>query len=723
MSSAAYAVLLSVFAVGACTSNEIAIVDTATGSTGPTGTTTTSTAPSLPPSDSTGAGTSSGSGSSSSGVPPVWGTTWQSSTTDIEIPDAQFVVTIENRSGTGLMWSPLSPGLWVNHVTGADGLFESGVPDDGEGLEALAERGEPEPLLTAVLGHFGVDQGAVFDTPVGAGVPGPLLPDGDRYEFTLTAEPSTRLSLAMSLVGGNDLIVASAPAGIGLFAGGGQPLGERDVSSSLRVWDVGSEVTQAPGQGPMQALHSGPVDASQPEIPGVHAHDHSTRAVPLGSDFVHIEVLDHPDDRREGTFIVQVTNISLERGTLPTELSPLLWAVHGDTLALFEDGTPASDPLTALAEDGDAGPLDALLAGSPAVEQHAVVTGAGGGGIVPGETLEFEITPTDTASVLSVATMLSETNDAFLGTGPVGDAPNAGIPLFADGMPRDNEAIENDLRAHLAVWDAGTEANEVPGVGLAQGARQAVAGQGAPEVVGPTVHRYADVTNDLAGDLLGGFVSVEVQLQGGSYVITMTNTSATTAFVGTLSPVLWVLHDDAFLLFDPGVAASPGLEALAEDADPTVLLAEVMGLGLMEAGIIDTPPAGLPGPLPPGDVFELVLTPSMPQRFVSLAAMVMPSNDTFAGLQPGGVALLDDAGNPRSAEAVEADIVAQLQAWDAGTEGNQAGAAGRDMAPQQVGDDVGASEGSDLVRQAGDDVRWSLPAAEDLVRVIVSPVR
>lgn len=702
-----------VLAVSACTGNEVVGVDGEGSSTGIASATTTGGMPTPSPGDTTAA--ESSGGSSSSGVPPVWGTTWQSSSSGrIEEPDPQFVVTIENLSDTGLMWSPLSPGLWVTHAVGADGLFDLDLPDDGEGLEALAERGAPEPLLAAVLGHDGVTQGAVFDTPVGAGAPGVLLPGGERYEFTITPEPLSRLSFAMSVVAGNDLFIGTAPLGIGLFAGGGQPLGERDVSSSLRIWDAATEITQAPGQGPLQSLHSIRPDAGPPEVPGVFAYDHSTRAVPLGPDLVGVEVLDHPDRKLEGTFIVQVTNLSAQRGTLVTDLSALVWAVHADTVALFEEGMPASAELTALAEDGDSGPLDSWLTGLADVEDQGVVAGATGNTIAPGETVEFEITPTASTSLLSVASMVMETNDAFLSTG-------AGIPLFEGDMPRDNEDIEEDIRAHLTPWDAGTEANEVPGVGLTQGARQAAPGDGAPELVAPTVHRYADVTNDLAGALLGGFVSVDVQLIGSSFHISLTNTSTGTAFPGMLSPVFWVLHDDTFLLFDTGVMATPGLESLAEDGDPTGLLGGVMGVG--STGVTDTPLlAGLPGPLMPGDTYELVLDPTAQDRFVSIATMVMPSNDTFAGFAPGGIALLDDQGNPRAPEAVEADIVAQLRAWDAGTEGNQAGAAGRDMAPQQAGDDVGASEGSDLVRQAGDDERWSLPEAHQLVRVIVAPV-
>ena len=60
---------------------------------------------------------------------------------------------------------------------------------------------------------------------------------------------------------------------------------------------------------------------------------------------------------------------------------------------------------------------------------------------------------------------------------------------------------------------------------------------------------------------------------------------------------------------------------------------------------------------------------------------------------PGGIELLTEAGERRSNEDIAADIEASLLAWDAGTERNQAGAAGPDQAPHQAGPNTGADEG------------------------------
>lgn len=652
------------------------------------------------------------SGSSSSSGEPPGSTSSDSGELPPPMP-ADFVVTIENVSNTGLMWSPISPGVWANHDANVDVLFELDVPDDDEGLEPLAEDGDPTALAAAVAGHVGVAQAEVFDTPVGADAPAPILP-GERYEFTFTATPPSRLSFAMMLGASNDLVVSTAPAGLGLFAGGGQVLSERDVSSLLRVYDAGTERNQAPGQGPWQAVHGGSPDIGPGETDGVYPVERSTRAIPLGPDLVQVSVDDDP--LMPGMLFISITNVSQDRGTLVTPLSSLVWALHTEATGFFTEGGTASPELEALAEDGDPTLLEAALTGSAEVDAHAVVPGP----ILPGQTIELAFEPIPPFPRLSLAAMVGQTNDAFLAVGP------GGIPMFDEaGALRSEDEIEADLVAALTAWDAGTEANEVPGVGPNQAPRQPSPGTGPADAVFTSVQRYSDVTNDLAGASAGGWLSVEVSEMGGDYTLTITNTSDTTAFPGLLSPTAWAVHDDTVSLFELGMPASPALELLAEDGDPSGLLGDLAGMaGVAMAGVVDTvagpgmPPP--PGPLAPGESYEIVVTPDATFRLLSFAGMITPSNDTFAAVR--SVALLDDAGNPRPAADVAADLAAELQAWDAGTEGDQAGAAGRDMAPLGT-PDTGPGNGTGLVREADADEIWSVPEAAGVVRVTVAPVR
>lgn len=145
---------------------------------------------------------------------------------------------------TGLA-SPLAPGVFIVHRNAAP-LFSSNSPDRGLGLAELAEDGNPAPLAAALGGNSGV-----FNTPVGAAGPGALLP-GSAYEFSVTAKAGDRLSFATMFVQSNDLFYAPSTAGIALFNASGAPIAG-DITSQISLWDAGSETNQAPGVGADQA--------------------------------------------------------------------------------------------------------------------------------------------------------------------------------------------------------------------------------------------------------------------------------------------------------------------------------------------------------------------------------------------------------------------------------------------------------------------------------------
>jgi hypothetical protein len=130
--------------------------------------------------------------------------------------------------------------------------------------------------------------------------------------------------------------------------------------------------------------------------------------------------------------------------------------------------------------------------------------------------------------------------------------------------------------------------------------------------------------------------------------------------------------------------------------------------------------ASMPGPLEPGQRFMFTVTVDAAHRFFSLAAMLAPTNDTFLAFDPGGIALLDASGTPRSNTALAADVQTHLYAWDAGTEANQSGAGGPDQVGLQAAPNTGANEGSATVRTLDDPV-WRYPGVTELVRVTITP--
>ena len=602
-----------------------------------------------------------------------------------------FDVRIENISGSSVLPTPFAPGVGLVHGAN-DPLFTSGSGDRGEGLEALAEDGDPSGLATSLETNADVSEIAVFNTPSGAAAPAPIFP-GESYEFSVTASPGDHLSLASMLVQSNDLIVAPDGMGIALFDADTPING--DVSMALGLWDVGTEKNEAPGLGPSQAPRQ--MSANYGPMEGVVSmRIDGTRAVPLASRLVKVAVTESA-----GTYTIEITNIS-DTGPFVTPIAPIVHALHDDSAMLFQPGSTASNGLETLAEDGDPSMLADEV--SSAVESVAV---AGTGPFGPGESVQFAVTPSASAPLLSLAGMVVQTNDVFLATEP------SGVSLLDDqGMPRSADEVAMDIQRMLAVWDAGTEANEVPGAGSHQAPRQMTANSGAADP-DSSIRLYGDSTNDLAD--AGMLFPIEImRMSGTTFEVTIHNDSGSSPYPALLTPTAWAIHDDSAMLFEMGKAASSGLQSLAEDGDPATLISE-----LNAATGVDMTGVEGAGPIGDGESYTFQVTLDASHRFLSLATMVVPSNDTFLALGPSGIELLDSAGTARGDADIEADIAASFAAWDAGTEQNQAGAIGPDMAPRQAGPNTGAEDGNDTVRPVSDG--WAYPMPYELVRVTVTP--
>jgi hypothetical protein len=143
---------------------------------------------------------------------------------------------------------PASPGAWVVHTAGSKPLFSSGEPDYGDGIEHIAEDGNPTMLGEALSALNGQISSAIFNTPVGSAGPGPILP-GSKYRFTFEASPGDTLSFASMLAATNDVFFAPNDGGIELFDAEDAPI-TGDVSDQIYLWDAGTEDNEEPGIGP-----------------------------------------------------------------------------------------------------------------------------------------------------------------------------------------------------------------------------------------------------------------------------------------------------------------------------------------------------------------------------------------------------------------------------------------------------------------------------------------
>jgi hypothetical protein len=142
-----------------------------------------------------------------------------------------------------------APTFWALHTGTGNPIFTGGQPEPGNGLEQLAETGNPEGLVKYASAMSGVIAVGANARPVGATGDGPLTP-GQSYEFELSASPGQSLSLAWMFGQSNDLFYSNERP-IALFAGGKPVSG--DMTAQISLWDAGTEVNEEPGLGPNQA--------------------------------------------------------------------------------------------------------------------------------------------------------------------------------------------------------------------------------------------------------------------------------------------------------------------------------------------------------------------------------------------------------------------------------------------------------------------------------------
>lgn len=141
----------------------------------------------------------------------------------------------------------LSPGVVVVHSQPSP-LFAVGAADQGLGLERLAEDGDQVPLRDALTASppEGVATVYAFDTPVD-GTAGPAAP-GQAFEIAVHGNPGDSLSFATMFGMSNDWIFATKPEGIALFVD--DVPRTCDVTADVALFDVGTESDEELAVGP-----------------------------------------------------------------------------------------------------------------------------------------------------------------------------------------------------------------------------------------------------------------------------------------------------------------------------------------------------------------------------------------------------------------------------------------------------------------------------------------
>ena len=423
-------------------------------------------------------------------------------------------------------------------------------------------------------------------------------------------------------------------------------------------------------------------------------------------------------------FVVTITNLSDRTGT-PTAFAPGIWALADKPGVLFVPGPhpgllywnadPIKTPgLENLAEDGDPSVLADVLA------QHGIVHGVferpvgadGPGWLLPGGKQAFVVDARYAPRKLSVAFMFAESNDWFVAT----DAN--GIALEnAWGGP----TVGGDVSRQLFLWDAGTEADEPSGEGLHQLPRQRATGSG-PLDDDNTVRLVRGHDTPDVADLVRVVITREYPTV---FDVTVRNIADVSAPEMAFSPGVFVAHTDPATTYMEGhpqlfKEGRPhlfnGLEALAEDGNPDPLYGYISTAGWMSEvpvdgsyGVFDTPvDASGPRLLRPGEEFHFSVDATPHTPFLSLATMLVQSNDWFVATPANGVRLFDADRNPFSGTI-------PVHVFDAGTEADEPLGVGPHQAPRQNGPNSGPADDDNTVRRVPD-----MDAAE-LVSVTVAP--
>ena len=355
--------------------------------------------------------------------------------------------------------------------------------------------------------------------------------------------------------------------------------------------------------------------------------------------------------------------------------------------------------------------------------------------IKPGESQSFSFNA-GKGQNLSFAMMFVQSNDLFY-------APNEnGIPLY-DGS---GNAVTGNVTSMLQLWDAGTEVNEAPGTGMNQPPRQSGPNTGMTE--NGTVKLVSDVMDGFSYPMTSDIIKIELAHDGGTmFTATITNISNNADFMTPFAPGTWVINSgDQTPLFKVGSAASPGLEAIAEDGDNSkmnnnltsktgffspfapgafgindaVFTANATASSALEMLAEDGNPSGFtnvfntpegassPGPLLPGGKYTFTFS-AEEGDVLSFATMLVQSNDWFVG---GNDIQLFNNGT-----AISGDITNMVKLYDAGTETDEYAGAGNNQPLRQSGPNTGNDENGKTMEEtsAGNHV----PSVSSMVKVTI----
>jgi hypothetical protein len=126
----------------------------------------------------------------------------------------------------------------------------------------------------------------------------------------------------------------------------------------------------------------------------------------------------------------------------------------------------------------------------------------------------------------------------------------------------------------------------------------------------------------MIGLLAAGCMNSPLAMAGKNVTVEVTNLTNAIYF----TPLLVSAHDKYTHLFQPGVAATASLQAMAEGGDISGLVTDLDAVG---ANNVENPAGGL---LAPGVTATANIEVNRGNRYLSIVGMLLPTNDGFVGL-------------------------------------------------------------------------------------------
>ena len=213
-----------------------------------------------------------------------------------------------------------------------------------------------------------------------------------------------------------------------------------------------------------------------------------------------------------------------------------------------------------------------------------------------------------------------------------------------------------------------------------------------------------------------GRTTFHVRIENVSTGTTLRSSSGDTA-PAPHSPGLWIVHAGKRVVFTSGKPdRGQGLEAQAEDGNPSQLAASVKKMkGVVASAVFNTPVGDdKAGPALPGKAYEFTVQ-AKPGERLTVTTMFGQSNDLFYAPSDDGIALFEN-GAP-----ISGDVTSRFHLWDAGTEVNEEPGFGPNQAPRQSAPNTGPSEHKPVRRIEDVKDGFSYPSVEQVLHVTIAP--